>query len=420
MRRDWAPVPAVAAVQLAGDGLWLHLWQPADLGAPWQDTGDGQHWFLPAGTAVEQIGPLEQDAPAPFPLLVSIGAGDDGSAWLLNLEDLDVALTGQAEYVDDLARYLAAEVAVNPWSAGVRLDCVGIAVEVAPMNPARVRVADDDAVEDLVAEVVGVIDRVGEGDVPTARVRQDGEDTWPARLVLLSTDGGAPAATDQLRQLLAQHAGSTGASVVVRSGTPTATAMHIEATADGRVRIPAAGLDLVGVGLTADEAAGCAALLAQSHAEADVPMPAATPDSDESEEDWRGWSDQAGALRPEHSVGRDPDVEKDLATLLPEGDEVYEQEAATTAEDLSTLAPRVEHHVARQVLQADPTLDADLAAWWDPEARVPRLTLLGPVKAKAWGKPLAERKGYMTELLAYLAVHPHGVTTAQTAEAFTP
>lgn len=413
-----APVPAVAAVQLAGDGMWLHLSEPADLGAPWQDTGDGQHWFLPVGTPAEQVGPLEQDAPAPFPLLVSIGAGDDGSAWLLNLEGLEVALTGEAEYVEDLARYLAAEVAVNPWSAGVRLDCVGIASEVAPMNPARVRVADADAVEDLVAKVVGVIDRVGEGDVPTARVRQDGEDTWPARLILLSTDGAAPAATDHLRQLLAQHAGSTGASVVVRSSTPTDTAMHIEATADGRVRIPAAGLDLVGVGLTADEATGCAALLDQSHAEPDVPMPAATPDGDEHEETWRDWTDQAGAIRPEHTAGREATIDQDAATLLPEGDEVYEQEAATTAEDLSLLAPHVEPEVARQVLETDPTLDADLAAWWDPAGRVPRLTLLGPVKAKTWGRPLAERKAYMTELLAYLALHPHGVTTAQTAEAF--
>lgn len=411
-----APVPAVAAVQLAGDGMWVHLSEPADLGDPWQDTGDGQHWFLPAGTPAEQVGPLEQDAPAPFPLLVSIGAGDDGSAWLLNLEDLEVALTGESEYVEDLARYLAAEIAVNPWSAGARLDCVGIAAEVAPMNPARVRLADATAVEDLVAEVVGVIDRVGEDDVPTARVRQDGDDTWPARLVLLSTDGAATAATDQLRQLLSQHAGSTGASVVVRSGTSSDTAIHIEATTDGRVRIPAAGLDLVGVGLTADEAAGCAALLAQSHAEPDVSMPPAAPEGD-APEDWRGWADQAGAIRPEHTAGREV-TDEDTATLLPAGDEVYEQEAATTAEDLSTLARRVEPDVARQVLETDPTLEADLAAWWDPAARVPRLTLLGPVKAKTWGKPLAERKAYLTELLSYLALHPHGVTTAQTAEAF--
>ncbi|MBA2695202.1 MAG: LysM peptidoglycan-binding domain-containing protein, partial [Actinobacteria bacterium] len=140
------PVPAVAAVQLADAGVRLDLREPADLGAPWQDAGQAQHWVLPAGTPLEQVGPLTEDSPAPFPLLVCIGAGDDGSAWLLNLEDREVRLTGAGEYVEDLARYLAAEVAVNPWSAGVRLDCVGIAQEVAPMNPARVRVADPQAV----------------------------------------------------------------------------------------------------------------------------------------------------------------------------------------------------------------------------------------------------------------------------------
>ncbi|SOC51211.1 LysM peptidoglycan-binding domain-containing protein [Ornithinimicrobium cerasi] len=414
------PVPAVAAVQLAGDGMWLHLSEPGDLGAPWQGTGDGQHWFLPADTPLELVGPSGEDTPAPFPLLVSIGAGDDGSAWLLNLEDLDVALTGQAEYVEDLARYLAAEVAVNPWSSGVRLDCIGIASEVAPMNPTRVRVADAAAVEDLVAEAVGVIDRVGEQDVPTARVRQDGEDTWPARMILLTTDAAASPATDQLRQLLSGHAGRTGAClVVVHPGAASDTAMRIEATADGRVRIPAAGLDLVGVGLTADEAGGCAALLAQSDAEPDVPMPAApSRNGDVIEEPWCDWTDQAGALRPEHTTSRDTAEDEDTVTLLPEDDEVYEQQAATTAEDLSTLAPCVVTDVARQVLETDPTLDADLAAWWDPAARVPRLTLLGPVKAKTWGKPLAQRKAYLTELLAYLALQPHGVTTAQAAETF--
>ncbi|MCE0485484.1 LysM peptidoglycan-binding domain-containing protein [Ornithinimicrobium sediminis] len=413
-----APVPAVSAVQLAGDGVWLHLSEPADLGAPWQDAGRGEHWFLSAVAPLEQVGQLPEDSPAPFPLLVSIGTADDGSAWLLNLEGLTVALTGAAEYVDDLARYLAAEVAVNPWSAGVRLDCVGIAQEVVPMNPARVRIADSRAVEDLVAEVVGVIERVGEGDVPTARVGQDGEDTWPARVVLLGIDAATSSATDQLRGLLAEHAGRTGACAVLRAGAPCASAVQIEATADGRLRIPAAGLDLVGVGLTVDEAAGCAALLAQSHEESDVPMPVAVSlDPGEKDRSWRGWSDQAGAIRPEHTTSRARAGDQTV-TLLPEGDDTYEEVAATTAEDLSRLAPRVERDVAREILGADPTLDADLAAWWDTGARVPKLTLLGPVAASTWGKPLAVRKPYLTELLAYLALHPHGVTTAQTAEAF--
>lgn len=413
-----APVPAVAAVHLSGDGTAVHLRQPTSLDSPWQDAGDGQHWFLPAETPMDSVGPAREDSPAPFPLLVSIGAADDGSAWLLNLEDLEVALTGQVEYVQDLARYLAAEVAVNPWSTGVRLDCVGIASEVAPMNPTRVRVADTDALEDLVADVVSMIDRVGQGQVPTARVRHDGEDTWPARLVLLSSDGSAPAATAQLRQLLAQHPGSTSAALIIHSETASDTALQIDATAQGLIRIPAAGLDLVGVGLTADEAAGCAALLAHARTETDVPMPAASTDVGEHEQTWRDWSDQAGALRPEHTVDREAPAEEDTATLLPEEDDAYEQKAATTAEDLSILAPRVEPDIARKVLDTDATLDADLAAWHNPAVRVPRLTLLGPVKATTWGRPLGERKAYLTELLAYLALHPNGVTTAQTAEAF--
>ncbi|MGB3257527.1 MAG: LysM peptidoglycan-binding domain-containing protein, partial [Ornithinimicrobium sp.] len=411
------PVPAVTAVQLADDGVRLHLLEPADLGAHWQDAGQGQQWFLPAGTPLEQVGPLPADSPAPFPLLVSIGAGDDGSAWLLNLEDLEVALTGAGEYVEDLARYLAAEIAVNPWSAGVRLDCVGIAEEVAPMNPARVRIAGPEAVEDLIAQVVGVIDRVGEGDVPTARARQDGEDTWPARMVLLNTDAAASLAADQVRDLLAHHAGRTGASVVVGGGAPTKTAIQIEATEGGRILIPAAGLHLVGVGLTADEATGCAALLAQSREDPDVPMPSAPRGAPGQEESWRDWTDQAGAIRPEHTVPRHA-ANAGAVTLLPEDDDAYEEVAATTAADLSALSPRVEPDVAQQVLDADPTLDEDLTAWWDTQARVPRLTLLGPVKAKTWGKPLAERKAYLTELLAYLALHPQGVTTGETAEAF--
>nr|MDQ3358353.1 bacterial transcriptional activator domain-containing protein [Actinomycetota bacterium] len=412
------PVPAVVAVQLADAGVTLHLLEPTDLSAPWQDAGEGQHWFLLAGTPMEQVGPLPEDSPAPFPLLVCVGAGDDGSAWLLNLEDQQVYLTGAGEYVEDLARYLAAEVAVNPWSAGVRLDCVGIAQEVAPMNPARVRVAGPEAVEDLVAEVVGVIDRVGEGDVPTARVCQDGEDTWPARLVLLSTaTTGSSPATDELRELLSHHAGRTGASIVVRGGAPTETAIQIEATEGGRILIPGAGLDLVGVGLTVDEATGCAALLAQSQEEPDVPMPAATPGAHDQNESWRDWTDQAGAIRPEHTVPREAAVEV-AVTLLPEDDDAYEKVAATTAADLSALSPRVKPDVAQQVFDADPTLDEDVAAWWGTEARVPKLTLLGPVKAKTWGKPLAVRKAYLTELLAYLALHPQGVTTEETAEAF--
>ena len=121
------------------------------------------------------MGPHEPDQPAPYPLLVSISAGDDGSLWLLNLEDLHVAITGDSDYSDDLARYFAAEIALNPWSSGVRLNLVGVGEEVAPMNPTRLRVSGAETIADAVAQVVGVLDRLGPGmDVPTAPGRTNG------------------------------------------------------------------------------------------------------------------------------------------------------------------------------------------------------------------------------------------------------
>ncbi len=68
-----------------------------------------------------------------YPLLVTVGSDDGGRVWLLNLEDLAVVnITGDPTYMADFARYLAAELACNPWSDAVMVDCVGVAGEVAP------------------------------------------------------------------------------------------------------------------------------------------------------------------------------------------------------------------------------------------------------------------------------------------------
>lgn len=496
--------PALAAAELSAAGLLLHLASPTNLTAPWQPTahtdddtglgtdegtGEGLGWLLPAGTPVAEVGPLPADAPAPYPLLVTIGTEDDGTTWLLNLEGSVVTLTGAGEYVADLARYLAAEIAVNPWSVGARLDCVGIAEQVAGMNPARLRVGGPGAVDDLLTEALGVLDRLGhDWNVPTARVRQEAEDTWPARAVLIeaATALERPAGR-HLAQLITTHPGRTSASLLLTGTTPVVTGsaggLSIEATATGRVLVPSLGLDLVGVGLTDDEAAGCAAMLAHARDESDTSIPPAAPAGAgpdvTGDQGWRAWADQAGALLCEHTIDRhrpgstrtlhaavladgSPEVEdvpllggasanadtheviaaapadettqnqetgepqyerhdtgeRVAATLLEADDDTYQDEAATTAADLALLSPGVPDTVGEQVLQADPGLDADLAAWWDEEVRAPRLRLLGPVRARTWGRPLVERKAYVTELLAYLALHPGGVTAAQIAEAF--
>ncbi len=460
-RNNGTPVPDLTTVHLADGGLTVHLSAPADFGEPWVPSQDGSCWTLPPGIPVEQVGPADfgepwvpsqdksgwtlppgtpadqvgpavADQPAPYPLLVTIGAGDDGSTWLLNLEELEVHLTGEEDYVHDLARYVAAEIAVNPWSAGVRLDLVGIAQEVAPMNPTRVRVGEHTCTAGVVAHVVDVLDRLDPTtDVTTARVTQAGEDTWPARMILLDAADAENTPTHQLRGLVADHPGRTSASLVVHGGQPAPGAVTVQVTGTGRVLLPKYGLDLVAVGLTSDEARGIAALLEQGAQLDDTPMP--TPGDDgyeDSEHGWRAWADQAGALRTEHTLPRPTDDDTDAGeqhppwevrvtgSLLDEPDQEYLDTGATTAMDLNALAPLVLEDVKTSVAGVDPRLDADLASWWDENSRLPKLTLLGPVAARTRGTPLVDRKPYFTELLAYLALRPHGATSEETGEAF--
>ena len=107
------------------------------------------------------------------------------------------------------------------------------------------------------------------------------------------------------------------------------TGTVLQVTSTGRVRLAQAGLDLVAVGLTSDEARGCAALIAAGENLNDEPIPAA----DTATQGWRAYTDAAGALRREHTIPRDTpaeDILGDTTCLLPGPDEDYTALAATT------------------------------------------------------------------------------------------
>ncbi len=218
--------------------------------------------------------------------------------------------------------------------------------------------------------------------------------------------------------LLRAQPGRTGTVLVhVHEDTDPADLEEIHLTATGRLRIPSVGLDLVAVGLTSEEAAGCAALFAQADPHTDQEMPAHPEPAD----GWHAHANQAGQLLPEHTLPRtDPPIDS-AATVLPEPDEAYLEAAATTPDDLATLAPQVPVQVREQVEASDPTLDDDLRTWHDPHCDLPKLKVLGPltVRVAPTGRPTAaaDRKPYLSELLAFLATRPHGATTDEVADA---
>ena len=192
------PMPRLAAVELDAQTITLHLSEPDDLAEPWQASDDRLRWTVRSDVDLDQVGPAVADQPAPYPLLVTIGSTDTGNAWLLNCENAPVvSIIGDPTYSQDLARYLAAELACNPWSAGVRVDCVGVAHEITAMNPDRIRShqpARRTRRLSLLADAVAMVDRTDHAgtDAATARAHQTGADPWPARLLLINAAASAP------------------------------------------------------------------------------------------------------------------------------------------------------------------------------------------------------------------------------------
>lgn len=463
-RTHRAEMPPLGAVQLREDLVILHLSGPADLPAPWEGSPDRLHWSCSTAAAVEDLGPDHGWAEAPYPMLVTIGVDDrrdaaaappvgdsdhrsehQGDLWLLNCEELGtLEVVGDPTRAGDFARHLAAQLAVNPWSHQASVDCVGIAQETEGLGD-RIRYYDagwegDRAASEVLAEAVSMVDRATshDTDVSTGRTGGLDDDVWPARMLLVATEvttGGdvESGALLELRHLVATHVGRTGTAIVVTATSPgsqdtaggtvvpsgegqTVTTV-VEVTGAGRVLLSDQGLDLAAVGLSSEEARGCALLYAHSEILDDV----AVPVDEEATEGWEAMVDQTGALRRELTLPRstpEEDLAEPVTSLLAGTDEDYVTTAPVVSEDLDAIAPKVPESVLAQVKAEDPALDADLADWFDPRCPRPKLTLLGPVAVRTHGRPLAKYKALCTEIVAYLALRPrNGATRDELAEA---
>ena len=385
-------LPQVVTATLAKGTVALHLAEDADLPQPW--TGTDTEWSLDLSEALPDRG----DVLPPYPLLVSVGQENDGLQ-LVNLEHLGVvALTGDRERTRALARHLAAELALNPWSTIVEVDVIGLGEELAELDTLRLRHHPNGE------QVVPGIAR----DV-AASLENGWGDPDPYRVVITTSDG-----TTELAPLLVSPSSRIGTALVsLAAPVPESTIFDLDQA--GLLCAPAIGLKLQSAGLTSEEAKACAAIVDLTRESEPVKIPAFEQAADA----WRAFADQAGALRQELTDVREegPAGER---SLLPEAAETYVEAAATTAEDIDRLAPVVPEPIRHTVEEADPTLDDEVADWFDEAQPRPKLQLLGPARVFAHGDAVAvaKRRPYFIELVAYLALHPEGVFSRHLAEDF--
>ncbi|UUZ59570.1 hypothetical protein [Nocardioides sp. B-3] len=167
--------------------------------------------------------------------------------------------------------------------------------------------------------------------------------------------------------------------------------------------------------LPASEASAMAALLASTRNLEDEPVP-----QTQSDEGPLGMYARAdGSLReeytePRHTEGDDP------SSMLPNADTVYLAAAATTAGDLAAAAPSVPEATRAELSTLDPTLDQDIADWFDESCPRPKVHLLGPVEVTALkgGDPSSiDNLGGTVSFVAYLACQDRGVTGERAAAA---
>lgn len=386
-------LPAVVTATLMKGAVSLHLAEDADLPEPWR--GAGRDWSLPLSEPMPERG----DVLPPYPLLVTVGQDKNGLR-LVNLEHLGVvALTGDSERTEALARHIAAELALSPWSTIVEVNVIGLGEELATLDTLRLRHHADG--EQVVPSVVRDL---------TTSLEHDKGDPDPYCAVITAGDG-----TDDLAPLLAAPSSRVGAALIsLAAPVPESTVFELDR--DGRLCAPVLGLDLRAAGLTGEEAKACAAIVDLTRES----EPVKVPPFEQAADGWRAFADRAGALREELTDVREEGPAGD-GSLLPDAAEDYVEVAATTVEDVEALAPVVPDQVRRTVEEADPTLDEDVADWFDAGVERPRLILLGPVNAEAFGetKPvILKRRPYFVEILAYLALHPKGATASQVADAF--
>ncbi|MDR1852261.1 MAG: LysM peptidoglycan-binding domain-containing protein [Propionibacteriaceae bacterium] len=375
-------LPQLLQAELGEDTLVLHFNEPASLPEPW-------HKIEPARWERKLAGVAKSENPAPWPLLVTVGEDSRKGLRLVNLGAFSsVATSGDLDRRQDFIRAAVLELGHSPWAGMVEIvtDLPWLGEVGQNADPAETATGALPRVRFIAASELAAL---GEAE---------NEPDAPMRLFVLAKP--------------------------LKTGSPTLALdgpgeISVDIDARGVAAVPDLGILATANGLTDVEAARIAVLAAASEDNQDAPM----PEYSDAPEPWRRLIDRAGAVRAEYAKERGSILSRKLeaVTMLPSSKEL--ETTANLEEDLQALAPEIAVTVRDRAIASDPDLDADLAAWKADYCDRPRLTVLDGLKVRVGrtgilSADLVRRKAYFTEVVAYLAANPEGVTLVEFADAF--
>ena len=402
LAQDGQPLPILRLIRLLEQNLELYLNGPASLPAPFTPTGDPAIWILPADAPL----PLAEDlahVAAPYPSLVTLGHDLNDAHVLVDLEHAAALIVdGGPEASVALIAAIAAELATSRWADDLQVTVVGCLPQLPEaIGTGRLKYAE------TLGELLPVLERrvsslrelMAETQVPdlqharSAGNRRPHAGAWYPEVLLL---GGPVDPIDyaQLEDLLRDLPRIALAVVATAHNTPSEWTVALDPADDGPDAIAVlqpVGLSLRPQQLTASDLDQLLALLAVAD------LPAHDPPTHPS----RPIHDQA-----EPALG-------DLGSRL--------DRPTPTMTRLSPATPLVELGTTPPT-DREPTVDAldelviDLVG--TPGARrdgaqapvvmrAPLVQLLGPVAVLHARGPLeADRRNQLTEIAAFLALHP--------------
>ena len=420
-------LPRVRYARLDAATFTLHLAQPATLPAPWSGTADASTWTLHTDDATP--GPQVGGASAPYPTLVTIGHDVDGAHLMLDLEYAGVLdLRGPSEQVGEVAAALAIELATSPWVEQAQITLVASMPElVDALDTGRLRYLPSPArlLDDLAERARDQRKALAGAHVDLAHARTDPDQAgrFAPEVVLIASELTEDQ-RERLHAIIDSEPALAIAAITANAGQG-AWSVHLQ-PATGRdsehhgVLAPL-GIALAPQRLGAQAYAALVEAATLTHpdeltARTVPPTPAASsPTSaspaplvaERSQSDDLAWAEVAALLDDQDlPTGQEPPATPAGATAVDGRDDVQPQTPDATGPAPSQHAP------------ADDEGPGDVEVEQDPLG--PQILVLGTVVVEgAEGPAEQSKRARMTELAAYIALHP-GASSEEVDEAIWP